>query len=81
MTGGRRRRTSTGDGRVAQRVSSAAWASAGWPMAGWGGRAVSRAGQLQRGLGGGEVDGGWWMVDDEMGRLGVCELLIASSEQ
>jgi hypothetical protein len=50
---------STGDGRVAQRVSSAAWASAGWPMAGRGGRAISRAGQLQRGLGGGEVDGVW----------------------
>ena len=57
--GGGRRRTSTGDGRVAQRVSSAAWASAGWPMAGRGGRAISRAGQLQRGLGGGEVDGVW----------------------
>jgi hypothetical protein len=33
-----------GDGRVAQRVSSAAWASGGRPMAGRGGRAISRAG-------------------------------------
>ena len=39
-----RRRAADDDGRVAQRVSSAAWASAAWPMAGRGGRAISRAG-------------------------------------
>lgn len=55
MTGGGRR---TRRWPVAQRVSSAAWASAAWPMAGRGGRVISRAEQLQRGLGGGEVDGG-----------------------
>ena len=48
--------STTGDGRVAQRVSSAAWASAGRPMAGRARRAISRAGRLQRGLGGGEVE-------------------------
>lgn len=41
---------------------------------------MSRAGQLQRGLGGGEVDGGWWKTSSRMGVRTIVSKQQAASK-